>query len=106
MRASFAAGLACSFLACAVANAAAGPELTLDIRDYVTMPMTGKVNGTGQIMGLLARENFMREEPGPNAKKRFFVNDLNGPLYILDKESGKFTTYLNFNGRNGQTGLF
>ena len=30
-------------------------------------------------------------------KKRFFVNDLNGPLYILDEHSGKFTTYLNFN---------
>jgi hypothetical protein len=106
MRVSLAAGLACSLFVCAAANAAGAPELTLDIRDYVSMPMTGKVNGAGQIMGLLARVNFMREEPGPNAKKRFFVNDLNGPLYILDKKSGKFTTYLNFNGRNGQPGLF
>src|SRR6185312_2015324 len=106
MFASFQAGLAFLLIAGGAVNAASVPELTLDIRDYVTMPMTGKVNGTGQIMGLLARENFMREEPGPNGKKRFFVNDLNGPLYILDKQSGKFTTYLNFNGRNGQTGLF
>ena len=28
------------------------------------------------------------------------------PLYILDKETKKVTTYLNFNGRNGQGGLF
>jgi hypothetical protein len=48
----------------------------------------------------------MREEPGGRSKKRFFVNDLNGPLYILDKVTGKFTTYLNFNGRDGRPGLF
>ena len=28
--------------------------------------------------------NFLREEPGG---RRFFVNDLNGPLYILDKQT-------------------
>jgi len=91
-----------------VSNAAAqsaAPEITLDIRDYATMPMTGKVNGTGQVMGLLARVNFMREEPGAS-RNRVFVNDLNGPLYILDKKTGKFTTYLDFNGRDSQPGLF
>ncbi len=72
--------------------------LTLDIRDFATMPMTGAVDGKGEIQGLLARVNFMREEPGSEGKKRFFVNDLNGPLYILGKRDGKFTTYLNFNG--------
>jgi len=81
------------------------PEITLEIRDFATMPMTGKVDGKGQIMGLLARVNFMREEPGAT-RNRIFVNDLNGPLYIFDKRSGKFATYLNFNGRNGQPGLF
>ena len=80
--------------------------LELDIRDYVTMPITGKVDGQREIRGLLARVNFMREEPGPGRKKRFFVNDLNGPLYILSKDDRKFTTYLNFNGRDGQPGLF
>ena len=83
----------------------AAPDITLDIGDYATMPMTGKVDGKGQVMGLLARANFMREEPGV-ARNRIFVNDLNGPLYILDKQTGKFTTYLNFNGRDGQPGLF
>ena len=81
------------------------PEITLELRDYATMPITGKLDGTGQIMGLLARANFMREEPVA-AKKRVFINDLNGPLYILDKQSGKFTTYLDFNGRDGRPGLF
>jgi len=83
----------------------AAPEITLEIRDFATMPMTGKVDGKGQIMGLLARVNFMREEPGGKGT-RVFVNDLNGPLYILNKQTGNFTTYLNFNGRDGQPGLF
>ena len=43
----------------------------------------------------LARVNFLRDEPGG---RRFFVNDLNGPLYILDKQTKQFTTYLDFNG--------
>ena len=45
----------------------------------------------------------MREEPGG---RRFFVNDLNGPLYILDKQTKKFTVYLDFNGLGGRPGLF
>jgi hypothetical protein len=81
------------------------PEVTLELRDYATMPMTGAIDGKGQIMGLLARVNFMRAEPG-GGKKRFFVNDLNGALYILDRETAKFSTYLNFNGGAGQPGLF
>ena len=46
----------------------------------------------------------MREEPG--GAGRFFVVDLNGPLYILDKKTKTFTTYLDFNGRPPKTGLF
>ena len=45
----------------------------------------------------------MRDEPGG---RRFFVNDLNGPLYILDKQTKTFTTYLDFNGAGGRPGLF
>jgi Glucose / Sorbosone dehydrogenase len=89
---------------CGIAYAAA-PEITIEVRDYVRMPMTGAVDGTGQVMSLLSRVNFLREEPGA-ARKRFFVNDLNGPLYVLDKETRKFSTYLDFNGRAGHTGLF
>ena len=53
--------------------------------------------------GQLARVNFLRDEPGG---RRFFVNDLNGPLYILDKQKKTFTTYLDFNGVGGRPGLF
>ncbi len=80
-------------------------QITLTLEDYATLPQTGKVDGTGQIMGLLARVNFMRDEPGV-ARNRIFVNDLNGPLYILDKQTRQFTTYLNFNGSDGAPGLF
>lgn len=53
---------------------------------------------------MLARITSLREEPG--GASRFFVNDLNGPLYILDKAARTFTTYLDFNGRDGRPGLF
>jgi len=107
MRFSLLPVLAALLLSNAAADetAQAAPEITLEIRDYATMPMTGKVDGKGQVMGLLARANFMREEPG-GANNRVFVNDVNGPLYILDRKTGKFTTYLDFNGRDGQPGLF
>ncbi len=88
------------------ANPEPGKGLEISLRDYATMPMTGAVDGKGEVQSLLARVNFMREEPGPLGKKRFFVNDLNGPLYILDKANGQFTTYLDFNGRDGRPGLF
>ncbi len=78
------------------------PEHTLALSDYVQMPMTGDPAGE-LTRGLLARVNFLREEPGG---RRFFVNDLNGPLYILDRQTKQFTTYLDFNGLNGRPGLF
>ena len=80
-----------------------GP-VTLEIKDYLEMPITGKLDGTGQTDGMLARVNALREEPGGG--RRFFVNDLNGPVYILDKATKTLTTYLDFNGRDGHSGLF
>ena len=68
------------------------------------MPITGKLDGTGQTDGMLARVNSFREEPGGSG--RVFVHDLNGPLYILDKKTKALTTYLNFNGRDNKPGLF
>src|SRR5262245_34210180 len=53
---------------------------------------------------MLARINSVREEPG--GAGRLFVNDLNGPLYIVDKATRRVTTYLDFNGREGHHGLF
>ena len=78
------------------------PMKKLDMVDYVQMPITGDPRGD-LTRGLLARVNFLREEPGG---RRFFVNDLNGPLYILDKRSRQFATYLDFNGLAGRPGLF
>jgi hypothetical protein len=67
--------------------------------------MTGAVDGPGNSAGLLARINFLREEPG-GSRKRLFVNDLNRPLYIVDKDTKKTTTYLDFNGLPGRPGIF
>jgi hypothetical protein len=75
----------------------------LHLMDYATAPMTGSTTGAGNA-GSLARINMLREEPG--GAGRFFVNDLNGPLYILDKKTRAFTTYLDFNGRDNRPGLF
>jgi hypothetical protein len=79
-------------------------QATLEIKDFVVMPMTGTVDGKGSNELLLARVNTLREEVG--GAKRLFISDLNGPLYILDKETKKFSLYLNFNGNEGKKGLF
>ena len=95
--------LVCVLTMCSAGGSAATvAPLTLEIRDYATLPITGIVDGTGQTDGLLARVNSIREEPGGGT--RFFINDLNGPLYILDKASKKLTTYLDFNGRDHRPG--
>jgi Glucose / Sorbosone dehydrogenase len=83
---------------------AAASQFTIQVKDYAAMPITGVPTGKGVNAPYLSRVNFLREEPGVN-RHRLFVNDLNGPLYILDKKAKTFTTYLNFNG-NGQPGLF
>jgi hypothetical protein len=84
--------------------AGATAQLTaLRVEDYATAPMTGSVSGTSNA-AYLARVNFMADDPAD--ADRFFVNDLNGPLYILDKSTRQFTTYLNFNGRSLATGLY
>jgi hypothetical protein len=85
--------------------AAESPQITLEVKDYITMPITGVLDGKGTTNSLLARINFLREEPG-GGKGRLFINDLNGPLYILNKASRSLTTYLDFNGREGHTGIF
>lgn len=82
---------------------AASPTLTIEIKDYATLPMTGQVDGKGNAANL-ARIETIRQEPGD--KGRFFVNDINGPLYILDKKTRKTITYLDFNGQSGHPGIF
>lgn len=82
--------------------AAKAPRLALEFSDYLPMPITGELSGENT-RGQLARLNFLREEPGG---KRFFVNDLNGPLYIVDKTTKLISTYLDFNGLGERGGLF
>jgi mono/diheme cytochrome c family protein len=77
-------------------------RLKLELSDFVEMPITGELNGQNT-RGQLARVNFLREEPGG---RRLFVNDLNGPLYIVDKKTKTFTKYLDFNGTDERGGLF
>ena len=87
---------------------AASTSVTLEVADVVPMPITGTFDGKGQTDGMLARVNSLRQEPAgaPAGASRLFLNDLNGPLYILDKANQTFSTYLDFNGRDGHTGLF
>jgi hypothetical protein len=84
---------------------AASPELTIEVKEFAAMPVTGALDGPGNSAGLLARINFLREEPG-GGRRRVFVNDLNGPLYIVDRETKKATTYLDLNGLAGHPGIF
>src|SRR5881296_4596323 len=92
-------------LAAGLASAPIGSgQATLDVEDFLVMPMTGLVDGKGSNELLLARVNTLREEVG--GAKRLFISDLNGPLYILDKDTKKFSLYLDFNGNEGKKGLF
>ena len=86
------------------ATLAAQPQEALVIRDFVTLPVTGSPDADDGNTGSLARVSAMRVEPGETT--RFFINDLNGPLYIFDRGTGALTTYLDFNGRGERTGLF
>src|SRR3989442_2204816 len=79
-------------------------QLTLEVNDYVEVPMTGLVDGKGSNELLLARVNTLREETA--GAKRFFIRDLHGPLYVFDKATKKFSVYLDFNGNAGKTGIF
>src|SRR6476646_10305591 len=97
-----------AILAAGVIASAASAPVTLEIADFVPLPITGLVDGKGQTDGMLARVNSLREEPSAAAggATRLFLNDLNGPLYILDKTTKSFSTYLDFNGREGHGGVF
>ena len=94
----------CRTAICPAAAWAQETHLTIEVKDYASLPITGSPAGTGQTDGMLSRVNTLREEPG--GARRLFVSDMNGPLYILDKESRKFTLYLDFNGREARPGLF
>ena len=74
------------------ASVSQSTEHTLEVADYVELPVTGD-KSTNLVSGQLARGSIMRDEPGG---RRFFINDLNGPLYILNKQTKQLSPYINF----------
>src|SRR5262249_25496250 len=72
------------------------------LQDYARVPLSSTTNGNYQppidFSGQLGRANRLRSEPpdAPKSSSRFFVNDQNRNLYILDKTSRTFTPYINF----------
>ncbi len=83
--------------------------LTVQLTDYAAVPQSGVLVNPVDNAVYVARVNFLREEP-VGGLNRFFVCDLNGKLYILDRTTRQFTTYLDFQGNTaeiaGATGLF
>ena len=71
------------------------------LQDYASLPLSSRTMGSYpppiDFAGQLGRVNFMRSEPvsAPQSALRFFVNDLNRTLYILDKATRAFTPYEN-----------
>ena len=73
------------------------------IEDYANPPLSstmgeGKYPPPINFQDVLGRVNSLRSEPAdaPLSASRFFINDLNGILYILDKTTRKFTPYITF----------
>src|SRR5918994_995673 len=89
---------------CLPVVAQAQQPLTLEIRDFATVPISGLPLGKTNNEMLLSRVNTIREEPG--GADRLFVVDMNGPIYIVDKKTRQFTKYLDFDGRDDRPGLF
>jgi Glucose / Sorbosone dehydrogenase len=72
------------------------------LQDYARVPPSSTTTGNYpppiNFSDQLGRANRLRSEPpnAPNSSVRFFVNDQNRNLYILDKISKTFTPYINF----------
>lgn len=77
-------------------------QRTLELADYLELPITGNMSAD-RVSGVIARGSIMLDEPGG---QRFFINDLTGPLYILNKQTKQLTPYLNFDGAGDHVGLF
>ena len=105
------ASLALLVVVCALCVAAIAqtpqtfPGLTIELEDTVTMPITGKLVGAETPNeSALSRVNAIREETGGST--RWFLPVVSGPIYIYDKNTKAFTTYLDFNGFGDNRGLF
>jgi hypothetical protein len=83
------------------------PQITKDgtallLQDYANPPLSSLEKDSYpapiDYQGELGRINTLHSEPAdaPRSASRFFVNDANGVLYILDKKTKKFTPYIDF----------
>src|SRR5438132_10719297 len=73
------------------------------LEDYANLPLSTPTHGGAASTSInyraqLGRANSMRSEPAnaPRAASRFFVVDQSGTLYVLDKATKKFSSYLRF----------
>jgi hypothetical protein len=74
----------------------------LVLQDYASLPISSRTfttyPPTNNYADQLGRINFLRSEPSnaPLSSVRFFVNDLNRNLYLLDRSTKTFVVYINF----------
>ena len=81
------------------------PGVTIELEDFITMPVLGKLEGAGTPNeSAIARVNGIREESG--GSHRLFLPVVSGPILIYDKKTRAFATYLDFNGHGENRGLF
>jgi hypothetical protein len=84
-----------------------GPQILKDgtvvlLQDYASLPLSSWTTGSYpppiNFAEQLGRGTVMRSEPSgaPRSSARFFVADQDRHLYILDKASRAFTSYINF----------
>jgi glucose/sorbosone dehydrogenase len=72
------------------------------LQDYARVPLSSITTSNYpppiDFSNQLGRANHLRSEPSnaPNSSSRFFLNDQNRNLYILDKMNRTFTPYINF----------
>src|SRR5262245_33524924 len=83
------------------------PQVTTDgtavlLQDYANLPLSSRTGASYpppiDFAGQLGRVNLLRSEPAsaPQSSSRFFVNDLNRNLYMLQRATRTFTPYINF----------
>src|SRR6187455_3722516 len=81
------------------------PGLTLELEDFITLPVLGKLEGAATPNeSAIARVNGIKEETG--GSHRYFLPVVSGPILIYEKKTKAFTTYLDFNGFGENRGLF
>ncbi|MGI9176259.1 MAG: PQQ-dependent sugar dehydrogenase, partial [Pirellulales bacterium] len=78
---------------------------TISIRLADAFVAPKSATGASATSSQIARTNFLRSEPIDTlADSRFFANDMNGTLSIVDRTTGSFATYLDFNAIFSGTG--